>query len=814
MSFPPFVRINSMATFVARRSGPRLMRARRCLVKLTGHQIFGALLLLFAAHLQRHGALRKWRDLAAVAAQADLLYSSAFCLATCCAVCWCSGSAAARGFSCASRAGSASMCALLIALAWFSLVKIAVLHELRLVCILPHLKRFVQRPDIDGPREGLTGLLESPAWIPTGLFSIVGRALARPWLWLYCYGLRLLDDANAGACASSAGAAAPTSWWELREAIVSGTFWLAAALVALAVASTAAPSTCHRRRGSALPLANPSQRSTLCRAARKCALVVYCTFVLTTEPLLWFWCFLLRPLCAICAGLRCTLGGSYESARMAAQSMALEEWISVVLSAWLFARAAYISAEARLERRRARQMAEARVCHAQTHPFKADLEEAFETLREFAACGQQLPLGTSAALGPSLVAEHCAGQAAVRGGCNLGMLQEKRQALMPARRRMLFNEFPGAAALSSHLRLQVRRTSLLEDSLSEVGVRPVAELVARSISVTFEGELGIDAGGLTRDWFDCVAAALVEAGTAPEGLLTMAVDGTLSPSPAPSGEEEPERMRRLCALVALGRFLALAVLHEMPLPISLGSALCKHLLMHPVDLEDVWRLDPDFFRHRVALVLQEGGLAEIEAALQEPLRFVSAPTEVAHQQKELLPGGAQRSVTQENKVQYVSLLCEEHLCGRIRCEIQCILQGFWDVLPLEVLQEHDVCPRELALLISGVGDLEPDEWRLYSRATTDAEVVEWFWDIVRNDLNEQQRCALLHFVTGSSRLPLGGFAKLHPPFSVEVSVAGSPSRLPHAHTCMNRIVMHHYSSKAQLLDRLMLAISAEGFGIV
>lgn len=43
--------------------------------------------------------------------------------------------------------------------------------------------------------------------------------------------------------------------------------------------------------------------------------------------------------------------------------------------------------------------------------------------------------------------------------------------------------------------------------------------------------------------------------------------------------------------------------------------------------------------------------------------------------------------------------------------------------------------------------------------THDANEIKWFWIAVEN-LNDAERAKLLQFITGSSQVPLGGFAEL------------------------------------------------------
>merc|ERR1712043_109679 len=119
---------------------------------------------------------------------------------------------------------------------------------------------------------------------------------------------------------------------------------------------------------------------------------------------------------------------------------------------------------------------------------------------------------------------------------------------------------------------------------------------------------------------------------------------------------------------------------------SFSLVACKLLLLRPVGERDVRRLDPGFYRYHVAQVLKDGGLEEIEAALGEPLTFMTAVTDLRPEQAEQKPGGAKLAVTEDNKQEYVRLLSEAHLCGGCRCELQCLLQGFWEILPPGLLE--------------------------------------------------------------------------------------------------------------------------------
>jgi hypothetical protein len=252
------------------------------------------------------------------------------------------------------------------------------------------------------------------------------------------------------------------------------------------------------------------------------------------------------------------------------------------------------------------------------------------------------------------------------------------------------------------------------------------------------------------------------------------------------------------------------------------------MLLHlPICEKDVMQFDPEFYKQRVDAVIREpessylpwegkNGLGELVATLGTPLTFVSACTDFAPEPQELKPGGADIEVTDENKHEYVRLLCEHHLVGDVRKEMQCLLQGFWDLLPLSVLRDAGIAPREISLLISGVSDFDVLQWQNAAKTPpgSDPQVTHWFWEVVR-EMSQEAKAKLLHFTTGSSRLPSGGFQTLQPQFQVSVNETLDGEHLPQSHTCFNQLLLCRYSSKEQLEAKLMIAMDVgEGFGVV
>ncbi|VDP21080.1 unnamed protein product [Schistosoma margrebowiei] len=144
------------------------------------------------------------------------------------------------------------------------------------------------------------------------------------------------------------------------------------------------------------------------------------------------------------------------------------------------------------------------------------------------------------------------------------------------------------------------------------------------------------------------------------------------------------------------------------------------------------------------------------------------------------------------------------------------LTGFEDVFPLQWLQYFD--ERELEVLLCGMQQIDVDDWQshtTYKKYDARSPQVLWFWKFVRS-LTQQRRIRLLQFVTGTCRVPVGGFKNLMgnngpQPFCIEY--IGKDSWLPRSHTCFNRLDLPPYRSYEQLAEKLSYAIDeTEGFG--
>ncbi|XP_048323503.2 E3 ubiquitin-protein ligase UPL1 isoform X3 [Ziziphus jujuba] len=365
--------------------------------------------------------------------------------------------------------------------------------------------------------------------------------------------------------------------------------------------------------------------------------------------------------------------------------------------------------------------------------------------------------------------------------------------------------------LSGPLRISVRRAYVLEDSYNQLRMRPNQDLKGR-LNVQFQGEEGIDAGGLTREWYQLLSRVIFDKGA----LLFTTVGNNATFQPNPNSVYQTEH---LSYFKFVGRVVAKALFDGQLLDVYFTRSFYKHILDVKVTYHDIEAVDPDYYKNLKWML--ENDVSDIP-----DLTFSMDADEEKHilyeknqvTDYELKPGGRNIRVTEETKHEYVDLVADHILTNAIRPQITSFLDGFNELVPRELISIFN--DKELELLISGLPEIDLDDLKAnteYTGYTAASSVVQWFWEVVKG-FNKEDMARLLQFVTGTSKVPLEGFKALQGisgPQRFQIHKAyGAPDRLPSAHTCFNQLDLPEYTSKEQLHERLLLAIheASEGFG--
>ncbi|KAF5354781.1 hypothetical protein D9756_005295 [Leucocoprinus leucothites] len=353
------------------------------------------------------------------------------------------------------------------------------------------------------------------------------------------------------------------------------------------------------------------------------------------------------------------------------------------------------------------------------------------------------------------------------------------------------------------LQLNVRRARVFEDSFQYLQRKTGDQIKYGKLSVRFYDEEGVDAGGVTREWFQILARQMFDPNNA---LFQPCAADKLTYQPNKNSWVNPEH---LSFFKFVGRVIGKAIYDGRLLDAYFAKSLYRQILGKPVDYRDVEWVDPEYYNSLCWILENDPTLLELTFSVEADEFGVNRIVP-------LKENGEAIPVTQENKREFVQLSAQYRLYSSIKDQIENLLSGFHDVIPKDLITIFN--EQELELLISGTPDIDVDEWRAATEyngySSSDPNIV-WWWRALKS-FNREERAKVLSFATGTSRVPLNGFVDLQgvqgvQRFSIHRAY-GEPDRLPQAHTCFNQIDLPQYSSYEMLRQQLLLAINEGGEG--
>ncbi|KAK5161629.1 hypothetical protein LTR04_004001 [Oleoguttula sp. CCFEE 6159] len=373
-------------------------------------------------------------------------------------------------------------------------------------------------------------------------------------------------------------------------------------------------------------------------------------------------------------------------------------------------------------------------------------------------------------------------------------------------RETFFNNVNTHRAVDQYLVLRVRRECMVEDSLRQISevVGAGQEDIKKGLRVHFQGEEGVDAGGLRKEWFlllvrdifdpnhdqyylvgALLGLAIYNSTILDVALPPFAFRKLLASAPTPSTPSTLARAPMTYTLSDLAEFRP-----------ALAAGL-RQLLDFDGDVEST------FCRDFVAEIERYGSITTVP----------------------LCPNGENKAVTNENRHEFVELYVRYLLDTSVVRQFEPFKRGFFTVCAGNALSLFR--PEEIELLIRGsdealdvssvravaVYEGWKDDNTNKALSRDDVEelwVIRWFWELFEGAGSQDQR-KLLSFITGSDRIPAVGATNL----VVKIVSAGPDSeRFPVARTCFNQLVLPQYGSRRKLENKLWRAVrESGGFGL-
>jgi len=275
----------------------------------------------------------------------------------------------------------------------------------------------------------------------------------------------------------------------------------------------------------------------------------------------------------------------------------------------------------------------------------------------------------------------------------------------------------------------------------------------------------------------------------------------------------------------LGRLIATSISDGYIIDLPISIALCRIILNQSVDMKDYREIDKNFSQSVLSLrrlcCQYENLVAEASQGRTDTAESMSKLSQMISNMyiyftvpgtdnRELIPGGNEIRVTPENFRQYLDRLTQVVLIEDTMDQVVEIKKGISDILPITCLRFFT--PEEFQALLC---QKDTTKWKaeeirrntICCHGYDESSPQVHFLVNVLTSFNADQRAKFLLFVTGSTRLPVGGWDKLSPKLTVVKKSCVSPDvTLPTCSTCQMYLKLPCYSSLAILRERLLYAI--------
>lgn len=386
---------------------------------------------------------------------------------------------------------------------------------------------------------------------------------------------------------------------------------------------------------------------------------------------------------------------------------------------------------------------------------------------------------------------------------NLGLYYDNRIRMYSERRITVLYSLVQGQQLNPYLRLKVRRDHIIDDALVRlemIAMENPADL-KKQLYVEFEGEQGVDEGGVSKEFFQLVVEEIFNPDI---GMFTYDENTKLFWFNPSSFENDGQ-------YTLIGIVLGLAIYNNCILDVHFPMVVYRKLMGKKGTFRDLADSNPVLFQSLTELLDYEGSVED-----DMMITFQISQTDLFGNplMHDLRENGDKIPVTNDNRKDFVAQYAEYMLNKSVEKQFKAFRRGFHMVTnesPLKYLFR----PEEIELLICGSRNLDflaLEETTEYDGGyNRDSRIIKEFWETLHS-FGEEQKRLFLQFTTGTDRAPVGGLGKLK---MIIAKNGPDTDRLPTSHTCFNVLLLPEYSTKEKLRERLLKAITyAKGFGML
>lgn len=381
----------------------------------------------------------------------------------------------------------------------------------------------------------------------------------------------------------------------------------------------------------------------------------------------------------------------------------------------------------------------------------------------------------------------------------------------------------------------IRREHLFEDALDQFW--ELGEGLKEPIQITFldrfeNVEAGIDGGGVTKEFLTSVTNEAFHNWNEPS-LFTTNDQNLLYPNAttldflretlkqirqADPMEQKQYMEHLLKQYQFLGRVVGKCLYEGILIDINFAPFFLKKWSAsgrdgsYRANLDDLRDLDESLYQGLLKLKTYPGDVSDF--SLDFTITDVISTSPPKTITRNLMPGGADISVNNENRFLYIAYVVRHRLQVQPYLQTQAFLRGLGEIIEPSWLSMFNQA--ELQTLIGGASaEIDVSDLRantayggIYQIGDDGEEhaTVQAFWRVMVS-MADEDRKKVLKFVTSTPRAPLLGFSALQPRFTIR-DAGSDQTRLPSASTCVNLLKLPRYDSEDLLREKLLYAVNA------
>ncbi|KAK8807124.1 hypothetical protein WA158_003883 [Blastocystis sp. Blastoise] len=326
----------------------------------------------------------------------------------------------------------------------------------------------------------------------------------------------------------------------------------------------------------------------------------------------------------------------------------------------------------------------------------------------------------------------------------------------------------------------------------------------RLLAVKYQGEQGLDWGGLYRDAIErCIEDVFSDRMDlfilCPNSYLdTDAHNDKYIPNSKYNGNAEV-----LSMYTFLGYIIGISLRTKHQMALELPSILWKYIVGDDPCIDDLKEIDEVFVSSLTMLKeYTTTDLEDDEENFNMMFELTFSLVDSGGNEIDLIPGGSQIPVTSKNRMKFFQLALDYRL-HEYKDAGESIAKGVYTLVSSRALSLFTW--RQLERAVCGEPEVDVKLLRshtVYSGWKDDDPVVIMFWDVM-SELSHKDRTQFLRFTWGRSKLPRS--EKWPRPFKLSKKFTSDES-LPVAHTCFFQLELPQYSSAEIMKERLLVAI--------